>query len=36
MHLARMLKASGGIPNKGNNREAWDAGERFGFENPDV
>lgn len=34
MHLARMLKASGGIPNEGNNREAWEIGERFGFENP--
>lgn len=34
MHLARMLKESGGIPNEGNDREAWKAGERFGFENP--
>lgn len=34
MHLARMLKASGGIPNHGNDREAWKAGERFGFANP--
>jgi len=34
MHLARMLKGAGGIPNQGNNREAWKAGERFGFENP--
>lgn len=34
MHLARMLKASGDIPNEGNDREAWKAGERFGFENP--
>lgn len=34
MHLARMLKENGGIPNEGNNREAWEAGERFGFENP--
>jgi len=34
MHLARMLKESGGIPNDGNNRKAWEAGERFGFENP--
>ncbi|MDO6842021.1 flavodoxin family protein [Paraglaciecola chathamensis] len=33
MHLARMLKDSGGIPNQGNDREAWKAGERFGFEN---
>lgn len=35
MHLARLLKASGGIPNEGNDREAWKSGERFGFENPD-
>ncbi|MDZ7662080.1 flavodoxin family protein [Thiohalophilus sp.] len=36
MHLARMLKESDGISNEGNNREAWKAGERFGFENPDI
>lgn len=35
MHLARMLKENGGIPNEGNDREAWEAGERFGFENPE-
>ncbi|MCB2204804.1 flavodoxin family protein [bacterium] len=34
MHLARMLRESDGISNEGNNREAWKAGERFGFENP--
>jgi multimeric flavodoxin WrbA len=34
MHLARMLKEAGGISNEGNDREAWKAGERFGFENP--
>jgi len=34
MHLARMLKESGGIPNEGNDREAWKSGERSGFENP--
>ncbi len=34
MHLARMLKEAGGLPNQGNDREAWNAGERFGFENP--
>lgn len=34
MHLARMLKEAGGISNEGNNREAWKAGERFGFEKP--
>jgi len=36
MHLARMLKQAGGIPNEGNDRKAWKAGERFGFENPDA
>lgn len=36
IHLARMLKASSGIPNQGNDREAWKNGERFGFENPDA
>lgn len=34
MHVARMLKEAGGLPNQGNDREAWKAGERFGFENP--
>lgn len=34
MHLARMLRRSGGIPNQGNDRRAWKSGERFGFENP--
>lgn len=34
MHLARMLKAAGGIPNEGNDRKAWKAGQRFDFENP--
>lgn len=33
MHLARLLKESGGIPNAGNNRRAWQDGERFDFEN---
>jgi multimeric flavodoxin WrbA len=33
MHLARMIKAAGGIPNQGNDRNAWKDGERFGFEN---
>jgi len=36
MHLARMLKGAGGIPNEGNDRKAWEAGQRFGFENPGV
>ena len=34
MHLARMLKDSGGIPAHGNQRAAWDAGERFDFQPP--
>lgn len=33
LHLARLLKDAGGIPNEGNDREAWKAGERFGFAN---
>ncbi len=32
MHLARMLKDRGGIPTYGNQRAAWDEGERFDFE----
>ena len=35
MHMARMLKDNGGIPNEGNSREAWDRGERFGHPNPE-
>ena len=35
MHLARLLKQSGGLPSTGNDRKAWKAGERFGFENPE-
>ena len=35
MHLARMLKAAGGFPQKGDDRNAWDAGARFDFENPE-
>lgn len=35
MHLARMLKEAGGYPNEGNDRNAWKAGCRFDFENPD-
>jgi multimeric flavodoxin WrbA len=35
MHLARMLKDSGGMPAHGNQRSEWDAGCRFDFENPD-
>jgi len=35
MHLAAMLKRAGGYPREGNDREAWKAGTRFGFENPE-
>jgi multimeric flavodoxin WrbA len=35
MHLARMLKDNGGIPAHGNQKAAWDAGERFGHPNPE-
>jgi multimeric flavodoxin WrbA len=35
MHLARMIRDAGGIPTYGNQRNAWDAGERFDYENPE-
>jgi multimeric flavodoxin WrbA len=35
MHLAGMLKDAGGYPNEGNDRNAWKAGARFDFENPE-
>jgi multimeric flavodoxin WrbA len=35
MHMARMLKDAGGLPNHGNDRNAWKAGCRFDYENPD-
>lgn len=35
MHLARMLKDAGGIPAYGNQRSAWEAGERFDHPNPE-
>jgi len=36
LHLARMLKDAGGIPAFGNQRQQWNAGERWGFgENPE-
>lgn len=35
MHLAKMLKAAGGIPAYGNQRSEWDKGERFDYENPE-
>jgi multimeric flavodoxin WrbA len=36
LHTARMLKDAGGIPAYGNLRQAWNDGERFGFDaNPE-
>ncbi len=35
LHLARMIKAAGGIPAHGNQRSKWEAGCRFDAENPD-
>ena len=35
MHLAKLLKAAGGVPAHGNQRTAWDAGERFDHPNPE-
>jgi multimeric flavodoxin WrbA len=35
LHLARMLKAGGGIPAHGNQRSAWDAGCHFDHPNPE-
>lgn len=35
MHMAKLLKDAGGIPNHGNDRKAWKAGCRFDFENPE-
>jgi multimeric flavodoxin WrbA len=35
LHLARLIKDAGGIPAYGNQRSAWDAGARFGYDNPD-
>lgn len=35
MHLAKLLKANGGIPAHGNQRSKWDAGARFDFTNPE-
>jgi multimeric flavodoxin WrbA len=35
MHLAAMLKRSGGFPVGGNSRTRWDAGERFDHPNPE-
>ncbi|MAP55823.1 flavodoxin family protein [Altibacter sp.] len=35
LHLAKMLKASGGYPAYGNSRSQWDDGTRWNFENPE-
>jgi multimeric flavodoxin WrbA len=35
LHLARMLKDAGGLPNHGNDRRAWKAGCRFDYANPE-
>jgi multimeric flavodoxin WrbA len=35
MHLAKILKAAGGVPAYGNQRSKWDAGARFDFDNPE-
>lgn len=35
MHAARMLKDAGGFPSHGNQRPAWDAGDRFDLPNPE-
>lgn len=35
MHLARLLKDAGGVPAHGNQRTAWDAGQRFDHPNPE-
>lgn len=35
MHLAAMLRGAGGIPAYGNQRSAWDDGQRFDWENPE-
>lgn len=35
LHMAKMIKGSGGIPAHGNQRSEWDGGARFDFENPE-
>jgi multimeric flavodoxin WrbA len=35
LHLARILKDNGGLPAHGNQRNKWDTGSRFDFENPE-
>lgn len=35
LHLAQVLRSAGGIPAYGNQRTAWDDGQRFDWENPE-
>ena len=35
LQMAQLLKSNGGFPKFGNDRNAWENGERFGFELPD-
>lgn len=35
MHLAKLLRANGGVPAHGNQRSKWEAGARFDYENPE-
>lgn len=35
LHFARMLKDAGGVPAHGNQKAAWDAGQRFDHPNPE-
>jgi len=35
LHVARLLKDAGGLPNHGNDRTAWTAGCRFDYANPE-
>jgi len=35
LHMANMLKKTGGIPAQGNQRSEWEAGCRFDFPNPE-
>ena len=35
LHAAHLLREAGGFPAHGNQQSEWDAGERFGFENPE-
>jgi multimeric flavodoxin WrbA len=35
LHAASLLRDAGGFPAGSNQRPDWDAGERFGFENPE-